>query len=241
MFKKICFILFTIVLICIFTIPTIALTPSECVFDEANILSENDELRLADLSDNYGSMSMVFLTIDNARGYDSKSFAKNFYSTHGFKQDGIIFILDMDNKKVDIVAYGYCEKCLPQNAIDISARSAIDYVNEENYYAAFEVMFYRAESAIANYNPALEDKIDEYRNNNGADTDFIIPTVESIIFSIVVTIIVVIVLLFLHNKNNIKPKASNYYDTKGFVVDSHNTIYLGTREEVSKGYYKDKK
>ena len=241
MLKKICFIVFTITLLCLFIVPASALTPSECVFDEANILSENDELRLADLSDNYGSMSMVFLTIDNARGYDSKSFAKNFYSTHGFKHDGIIFILDMDNKTVDIVAYGYCEKCLPQNAIDISVRSAIDYVNEENYYAAFEVMFYRAESSIDNYNPAMEDKIDEYRNNNGADTDFIIPTVESIIFSIVVTIIVVIVLLFLHNKNNIKPKASNYYDTKGFVVDSHNTIYLGTREEVSKGYYKDKK
>ena len=241
MLKKIFLILFTITLLYTLAIPVQALNSSECVFDEANILSENDELRLADLSDNVENVSMIFLTINKSLGFDTESYARNFYNTHGFKQNGMIFIIDMDNKAVDIVPYGFCEKALPANAIDISVRSAIDYVNEENYYAAFEVMFYRAESAINSYDPAIGDKIDDYRNKETVDTSFIIPTIESIIVSIILTVIVIAVLLFMHNKANQKPKASNYYNTKGFIVDSHNTIYLGTREEVSKGYYKDKK
>lgn len=84
------------------------------VFDEADILSEEEEIRLEQLCKSYADETQtdfVILTTENAENKTSEAYADDFYDQGGFGYDkpqgtGVLFLIDMDNREICISTCG---------------------------------------------------------------------------------------------------------------------------------------
>lgn len=86
------------------------------VLDKANLFSQEELTRINDLAEDvkeHTHMDMVVFTTDDARGYSATTFADEVYNgafgvEYGMGEDhsGFIYAIDMDNREVNILAYG---------------------------------------------------------------------------------------------------------------------------------------
>ena len=110
--KKICVITLLLMFVVLLTFPQSvkASTDNEIIFDYANLLSSEDEDNLIKLAEKFEKydMTAVFLTTNDALGKSSMTYSDDFYDTHDFKPDGILFMIDMDNREVYINTVGKC-------------------------------------------------------------------------------------------------------------------------------------
>ena len=191
------------------------------VIDNAELLSSYDEELLQERIDRYKDASIIILTIDDARGFTSKQYAESYYESQLTKDDGIIMLIDMDNREIYIATTGTYEYKL-QDSINAMLDKAYKHVSNEEYYLAFEGML---------------DYVDNY-SGSVVSINILKPTGESIFFSVIVVIIVAVILIVKHNAATKKPKASVYLAKHdGFVVDDHDTVFCGQRDEVIRNYY----
>ncbi len=79
------------------------------VYDMAGLLSESQrqqfEQQIADCQEEYG-LDVVVVTTEDARGKRSQEYADNFYDQGDFKEDGILFLVDMDNRELAVSTRG---------------------------------------------------------------------------------------------------------------------------------------
>ena len=128
----------------------------------------------------------------------------------------------MDNREIYIATTGTYEYKL-QSRIDKMLDKAYVNVSNGDYYQAFDDML---------------DYVDNY-SGSVISIQILKPTGASIFFSIIVVIIVAAILIVMHNAANKKPKASVYLAKHdGFVVDEHDTVFCGQRDEVIRNYYR---
>lgn len=130
-----------LIFICFFTLcsPLIAAVPR--VNDLANLLSldqiEELEKKLTILSETY-QMEVVIVTTNDAEGKTSRDYADDFYDTHGYgygdNWDGVLFLIDMDNRQLWISTCGlgarYINDVRINNLLDVIA----PYLTTANYY-----------------------------------------------------------------------------------------------------------
>lgn len=90
-----------------------AYTAKELLVDQAGLFSEAKKARLRDyaniLSDRY-KMDIVIVTTSDTGEKSLKDYAYDFYDSNGYgigeKRDGILFLLNFDNREACIVTYG---------------------------------------------------------------------------------------------------------------------------------------
>lgn len=97
--KKLCILL---VLILLLAMPVMAATDVPHLVDEADLLTSAEEARLeqelVQLSEKLG-MDIVVVTTDDT-GYKSTfAYADDFYDYGGYGEDGILWLIDMDNRQ----------------------------------------------------------------------------------------------------------------------------------------------
>lgn len=218
--KALVFVLIVYLFLCALTFNAYAGTSN--VIDNAELLSSYEENMLQERIDKYKDASIIILTIDDARGFTSKQYAEHYYESQLTQDDGVILLIDMDNREIYIATTGTYEYKL-QGRIDAMLDKAYDNVNNSDYYQAFDSML---------------DYVDNY-SGSVISIQILKPTPESIFFSVLVVIIVAVILITKHNAANKKPKASVYLAKHdGFVVDEHDTVFCGQRDEVIRNYYK---
>lgn len=153
-----------ILLLTIFLIPYKVnaenLTPTvdvkEKVYDFAELLTEEEEKDLYDMATNYiekYNMDMVLVTIDkNPYGVSdhyTQVYSQDFYDYNGFgigtKKDGIIVLIDMDNRYPFITTTGEAQLVYDDERIENMHDEAYNYLSAGSYYDAFKAYIYRAE------------------------------------------------------------------------------------------------
>jgi uncharacterized protein len=152
--KKILFIIITFLIVLTPSVVkaenlTPSVDPSEKVYDFAGLLSEEEKQELYNLSIEYlekYNMDMVLVTIDNnPYGNDDRDtflYGMDFYDFNKFgvdtSRDGVLFIIDMDNRLPAMVTTG--KAILVYNDIRINAilDSIYDYLVNADYYGAFK-------------------------------------------------------------------------------------------------------
>ena len=93
----------------IFAFPSPSFGEKILVFDEANLLLEDEEeslnLKANNLSDKY-NMDIVIVTTNDTMGKSSRDFADDYFDYGGFgvgeDYSGILFLIDMDNIRPSI-------------------------------------------------------------------------------------------------------------------------------------------
>lgn len=108
------------------------------VVDMADLLDsgEEEELqsRISELSAAW-DMSFVVVTTDDADGKDSQDYADDYYDEHDYGEDGVLYLIDLDNGNVWISTSGMMIRYLTDQRIDWVIDAGYDYLHEEDYGA----------------------------------------------------------------------------------------------------------
>lgn len=106
-YKKLVAIIFFVSIIMINSV--VALAYKNLVFDEAGLLTQDEivslETEANELSEKY-NMDIVITTTDDTGGLSSREYADDYFDYNGFgvgsEYDGILFLIDMDNREAYI-------------------------------------------------------------------------------------------------------------------------------------------
>lgn len=199
---------------------------NEYVYDYAELLSEDEEEQLRERAKQIAEsdFAMTFLTITDAGGKTSEAYADYFYDTYVGQPDGVLFLIDMDNREVYISTEGLCADWL-QEEVDSILNEASGYAGSEAYYDCFDVASERVAAEIdVSFDP-LED----------------IPIYILIVFGLagIFTLVVILVMLLMHWFANV-PTSGGEYMGGSFKVKQKDVVHIGTKQEVIHGYYKQK-
>lgn len=145
-----------LLILTIFFIPTIVfaenLTPSvdtsKKIYDYADLLTDEEESELFEKVDSFidkYNMDLVLVTLDkNPYGVSdayTEVYAQDFYDYNDFGKgsthDGLIILIDMDNRYPFIVTTGSAIIMFDDNRIEKIHDYAYDYLADGRYYAAF--------------------------------------------------------------------------------------------------------
>lgn len=122
----------------------IVIADKNLVFDEANLFTPEDIIKLEEqanlLSETY-ELDIVIVTTDDVLGKTSREYADDFYDDGGFGigsgYDGILFLIDMDNREPYISTTGLGIRYLTDRRIESIIDQTFDGgLIEGDYYRA---------------------------------------------------------------------------------------------------------
>ena len=249
---------FSAFLLCFFVLASVfspinvfAETSKIDIIDNANFFTESEEKALEDyikslIYDDLG-MDVVVLT-EPFDPEDEVVYTDDYYDENGYGKDGILFFVSNGVYYVNTV--GYSITAISDDEVEDILDAGWDGFEDYNFYDCIYDMIGEAGYYI------------EYAYNGGyvddkQDTDIepvaphvpnvpskseqiikaIIPTLGSILISLLITGITVVVLLLKH-KGISKAESAKTYLKNNFHVTNMNTRYMGTRETVQRDYYK---
>ena len=135
---------FTTLCLCAGWMMAMNASAEEClVYDHADLLSVQEEEYLENLAAERGSqwnMNFLVVTINDAEGKSSKDFADDFYDAkfpEESEEDGVLYLIDMDNREVYLSASGEAIRYLTDERIERISDEVYEYVSEADYYGAF--------------------------------------------------------------------------------------------------------
>ena len=108
--KKLITLLFVFLLVTTLAVSAAAAEVLPYLVDEADLLTPAQEAeleeKLADLSEKW-DMDIVVVTADDLEGASSTAYADDFFDYGGYGKDGILWLIDMENRKSTISTSGY--------------------------------------------------------------------------------------------------------------------------------------
>lgn len=165
--KLICLIL------CLLLLPSLFLSvgarqTEQYIIDNADLLSASEEASLGvkalALRQKYG-MDVVVLTVDSLEGKQPQDYADDYYDYNGYADDGVIFLLSMEERDWYISTKGNAIYALTDYGIQQVGESALLYLKNGDYYGAFDAFL----AALPTYFSAYSDgsPIDGYADTSG--------------------------------------------------------------------------
>ena len=185
---------------------------AENVFDMADLLTDSEEQQLRKFARKYEKydVSIVFMTTND------------FYDTHLFREDGVMFSIDMHNREIYIDTVGKYVAAISESDVSRALDSAYMHASEGEYALCLEKM----SRSICKIIDAKENPL----------KTAVKPSAITILVMLGAATVVAVVLLVKHNGANRKISASQYIGSS-FTVKNRNTVYMGCRKEVIPGYY----
>ena len=164
-FKTIVYILF---LFCfsLVSIPTFAVADIK-VYDYANLFATEELEQLEGaaktLSETY-QLDVGIVTTNDAEGKTAEAYADDFYDNNGYgygsNADGLLFLIDMDNRKIWLSTCGLGIQYFTDARIEKMLDSLYEYVSNADYYGAANDFLQLTESYINKGIPANQHTVD---------------------------------------------------------------------------------
>ena len=123
------------------------LAESDYVYDYADLLTTEEEAELQNYAENFrGNWNMNFLvvTTNDAEGKSSMEYADDFYDARfpeSSEEDGMIYLIDMDNREIYLSTCGEAIRYLTDSRIDHILDEAYNCVADGDYYGTFVTFF----------------------------------------------------------------------------------------------------
>lgn len=116
------------------------------IYDEANLLNEQEKSELNALANEYGAerqTDFVILTTNNTENQDVQLLTEDFYDEHALGYDkahgnAVILTLDMYNRDVYLAGFSKAEDDLDSGRLDKIRNKITPDLTEGNYRLAFE-------------------------------------------------------------------------------------------------------
>ncbi|WP_099467071.1 TPM domain-containing protein [Konateibacter massiliensis] len=119
-------------------------SPEQKVYDDADILSEEEEQSLNELCQNVTEemqADFVIVTVDSLDGKTSTEYADDFFDYNGFGYEeemgtGTILLVAMGDREIAFSTSGECIDLFSQNATDNIMDQVASHLGDEEYYDA---------------------------------------------------------------------------------------------------------
>lgn len=235
--KLICLIL------CLLLLPSLFLSvgaAEQYVIDNADLMSSSEEAALEEkaqaLRQEYG-MDVVILTVDSLGGQRPQDYADDYYDYNGYANDGVLFLLSMEERDRYISTKGNAVYALTDYGIQQVGESALPYLKNGDYYGAFDAFL----DALPTYFSAYSDgaPIDGYADTSGdyyhGDQEDVVyyegqPRRVNILISIaigaVIGAITVLIMRACMNTKRPQRSAGSYLNDSSYHLRTNQDLFL---------------
>lgn len=227
------------------------------VWDNADILTSNEESKLYDLAQDYAAkcdISVLFMTVSDAKGKSTEKYSDDFYDhllydsgvqyntsqNNKWKNDnpGILFVIDMDNRMSYINTSADVIDWFSDREIDSCLTAGDSYLGRGDYYTALVKI---ADESISNiYHWKYEDTRSNNSSSSVSSVRFRINWFLSLVIGLVVALFTGTRSYIKENKANVPVSSNVYVKSNEFKVLNREERYLRTYETVDRDYYKPK-
>ena len=118
---------------------TPAINVEEKIYDFAEVLTQDEEDKLYKHVNNFVDGSIIdytIVTIKKNNKASASKYAKDFYDYNDFKSDGILLLIDMDNKSIYMLTSGRAYDLFPNSRMEPILKNVFSKIKEKNYYDA---------------------------------------------------------------------------------------------------------
>lgn len=167
--KKIQLVL-AVLFLCLFSAVTVQAEDGNYVYDNAALLTESDRAALnseiASAAEKTGWFILA-VTTEDAQGKTSQTYGEEYYNTYATGDDGIVLVIDMDNREYTIVTTGSAVNYLNDARIDDILDDSYASLSDGDYPGTFEYML---DGAVACYDDGIVENQNTYNEDTGERT-----------------------------------------------------------------------
>ena len=210
--------------------------PADKFYDYADLVATTDEIYLREelqrLSATY-EMDVAAVIMDDNEGYTSYEYADDFYDYNGFAANGLLLLINMDDREVYISTCGETIRYFTDGIIDDMTYMLVEPLSNGDYTGAVSLFVLLSEqvlqdsprgesSSVSTAPPPIYDApVEQHR----IDWAGLLGT--SVIVASVFGGIVVAVMAFLHNKLPNKTQSTFHYVSGGDIrLTKNRDIFL---------------
>ena len=135
--------------------------------DEADLFSAQDEYALLARGQALAELSgwdVRMVTTDDAGGRSAQEYLEDFYMDHYRQDDGVGFLIDMDNRELYISTSGEAIYYLTDDRLDRLLDAAFDYVSDQRYAHSMSAM---VEGTITAFRQGIDTNTYTYNTDTG--------------------------------------------------------------------------
>lgn len=153
-------------LLCFFLLPigVKAQEAEQQLTDQAGLLTdqESEEIRqqIEELEQASG-WDVMALTSNDAEGMDGTAYAETWFDQHTTKDDGVICVIDMDNREITVRAFGDCRFYITDNRTERILDAGYEAIQEERYGDTLKAMLREVKTAYEREEPGKNHLYDE--------------------------------------------------------------------------------
>lgn len=149
--KKSILSLTLILLILCLTFSAFAAFPVSRLVDDADLLNGQEEQylvnRLNEISDHY-DLDVVIVTVNSLNGATAESYADDYYDYNGYRPDGVLLLISMQERQWAISTTGYGITAFTDAGLAYLEEQFIDDLSAGNYADAFLAFASESENMI---------------------------------------------------------------------------------------------
>lgn len=131
--------------------PAYAAAEDSKVVDDADLLSYDEEQEIQSLLDEFAGESgwtLFAVTTDDANGMTSEEYADDYVDQNAFEENGVCFLIDMDNREIYMSTTGSAIRILTDHRIDSIMDDSYEYAGDGEYAKCFETMIRETEDSF---------------------------------------------------------------------------------------------
>lgn len=131
--------------------PAYAAAEDSKVVDDADLLSYDEEQEIQSMLDEFAGKSgwtLFAVTTDDANGMTSEEYADDFVDQNAFEENGVCFLIDMDNREIYMSTTGSAIRILTDHRIDSIMDDSYEYAGDGEYAKCFETMIRETEDSF---------------------------------------------------------------------------------------------
>lgn len=235
------FLVIILAVLCFWVLAMPVQAYSRCLYDNANLMTTSEEDYINSVANDImknQDCDLCIGTITSLSSMTSKEYAKVFAQTYGFSDDCIVFLIYKDS--LYIYQFGNVSLLTNSQINALETGFAIEAANSSTYYAL--------SYTLNNTKQYIQKSsgLNDVNNNDGLPVESptwkkLLPDGVSLFISCLATILVTCVMVFFHNAANKKIKANAYLShDNGFEVTDRTVIFVGTRQEIVRNFYRDR-
>ncbi len=207
---------------------TPAIDATEKVYDFADLFTDEEEQQLYTRITNYineYNLDLAVVTIDE-NNKTPREYADDFYDYNDFNQQGgILFLIDMDNRKIYMSTTGQAIKMYNDYRINTALDEVYTYMSDEEYY-----------EGTSNY----IDKISDYAKkgvptSNNEEKSLTSSIFMSLLIGLIGTAIIMAILIFKNKMVRKATTAREYLNKNSIKIQNMGEILISsntTKHEI---------
>lgn len=242
--KKIFLLPFFLLMLLAFA--NVAVANTESIFDQANLFSDTEKVELQEqasrLSDQF-QMDIRIVTTNDSEGKSARQYASDFYDSHGFgygeTEDGVLYLIDMDNREVYIFTRDRIVDYFPDLTVEEILDKVYPYLTEEAFGESAKAFLADLEATMNAGIPEGSSSSDGYAQSDGnssyspsntasSDGELIKELLLYLAIAIGVGVISVGVMA-MYNRGRSTTTASTYLESNSFDVTNKMDRHYNTR------------